>query len=350
MSHTSAGKLVELHMGPADLGGDDLLVPIIRFIDGAEKYLDIAVQEIDNREIGQAIVRARGRNVRVRVVLEADYLRAEERRDDPWTPGGKYEINREIQNALYRTRAHVHADFNPEIFHQKFVVRDREAVLMGSTNFTWTGTHRNLNHLVIVHDKSVAMEYWREFNEISKGRFGKDSDPHPAAPKESVVDDLRVKVLFAPDHNPEMEIIKQMAKARKRIDFAIFTFSKSSGIDDEMASKIDAGIEVRGLMDAGQGRMDWSTYDILKGLGAKVELTKRHPDLGKLHHKLMVIDGEVTITGSMNYTGPATTLNDENIMVIGKMGVTGVERTAQKKFAKYALNEIDRMIEEFGEH
>ena len=49
-----------------------------------------------------------------------------------------------------------------------------------------------------------------------------------------VVSSVSVRVLFAPDHNPEMEIMKQMLKARERIDFAIFTFPKSSGIDDTM--------------------------------------------------------------------------------------------------------------------
>ena len=38
-------------------------------------------------------------------------------------------------------------DFNTSIFHQKFIVRDREFVLTGSTNFTDTGTHKNLNHI-----------------------------------------------------------------------------------------------------------------------------------------------------------------------------------------------------------
>ena len=44
--------------------------------------------------------------------------------------------------------------------------------------------------------------------------------------------------------------------------------------------------------------------------------------LGKLHHKLMVIDKQVVIVGSFNYTGPANLLNDENIIILGDLEST----------------------------
>ncbi len=48
------GKL-KLYMGPRQVGGpDDLLRGIVGFIDGVKRKLDIAVQELDNREIADA--------------------------------------------------------------------------------------------------------------------------------------------------------------------------------------------------------------------------------------------------------------------------------------------------------
>ena len=41
-----------------------------------------------------------------------------------------------------------------------------------------------------------------------------------------------MKIVFGPEHTPELEIMKQMLKEKKRVDFAIFTFSQSSGIND----------------------------------------------------------------------------------------------------------------------
>jgi len=71
--------------------------------------------------------------------------------------------------------------------------------------------------------------------------------------------------------------------------------------------------------------------------------------LGKMHHKLMVIDDQVIITGSFNYTGPANRLNNENIMVLGDLGDTSDDSVSrQRTLASYALGEIDRIIETYG--
>ncbi|MBA3800311.1 MAG: hypothetical protein H0X18_14695, partial [Geodermatophilaceae bacterium] len=48
----------------------------------------------------------------------------------------------------------------------------------------------------------------------------------------------------------------------------------------------------------------------------------------KVHHKLMVIDGRLVIAGSLNYTGPATTLNDENVVVLGDLEETDPDAEA----------------------
>ena len=224
---------ISVYMGPHTLGApDDLEQAIVLFIDRAERRLDVAVQELESRPITAALIAARARGVIVRVVLEGDYLIAERRHPDPFVAGGKHEPNRALLSALWRARVDVRTDYNPEIFHQKFIVRDvyrgkrgKPALLTGSTNFTPTGTHENLNHLVIVQGKKTASKYAAEFKEIWGGTFGTSRLRHDPKPSELSVSGIRVKPLFAPDHSPEMEIMKQMLKAKKRIDFAIFTFS-----------------------------------------------------------------------------------------------------------------------------
>ena len=68
---------IALYMGPKGLGGpDELRQAIVSFINGAQKRLDIAVQELDDWEIAKAIISAKQRKVRVRLVLESDYLRS----------------------------------------------------------------------------------------------------------------------------------------------------------------------------------------------------------------------------------------------------------------------------------
>ena len=96
---------------------------------------------------------------------------------------------------------------------------------------------------------------------------------------------------------------------------------------------------VTGVFDGAQGANDWSAIRPLKKGGAN----------GKLHHKLMVLDEEVVIGGSFNYTGPANRLNDENIFVLGDLQTrSAAQRRAQKKIARFALAEIRRIIADHG--
>ena len=59
----------------------------------------------------------------------------------------------------------------------------------------------------------------------------------------------------------------------------------------------------------------------------------------------MVIDQRLVIAGSFNYTAPANSLNDENIVVLGDLEETDpAAETAQRRLAAFALAEIDRII------
>jgi phosphatidylserine/phosphatidylglycerophosphate/cardiolipin synthase-like enzyme len=123
------GRL-ELYMGPRQLGApDDLLDVIVSFIDGSRQSLDVAVQELEFRPIADALIRARQRGVFVRVVLEGDYLSVRRAFADPWSEGGTNETNRQIHDALQRAKIEVTTDFNPDIFHQKFVIRDEDTLI-----------------------------------------------------------------------------------------------------------------------------------------------------------------------------------------------------------------------------
>lgn len=353
-------KNIELYMGPQGLGApDDLQQVIVGFIKGAKATLDVAVQEVESRPIAEALVEARLRGVRVRLVLEQDYLREKKARANPFEIGGSLQDNRELFAAMLRASIDARADYNPHIFHQKFIVRDVEersrALLTGSTNFTPTGVgskpgRMNLNHVIILHDTRLCREYRAEFDEIWQGTFGEVRNRHDPKPLNHRISGICVRALFAPDHAPEMEIMKQILKAKERVDFAIFTFSQSSGIDDALVAMAKGNkVKIRGAFDGGQGNQKWAATRMVADSGGEAWLIHQGNGVNKLHHKLIVIDGAVIICGSFNYTDPANRLNDENILVIGDLEETKAKaRADQKKLAGFALQEIDRMIAAHG--
>jgi phosphatidylserine/phosphatidylglycerophosphate/cardiolipin synthase-like enzyme len=342
MTEFADGK-IEAFAGPAELGASDKLEDvIIGFIDETEETLYVAVQELDSEPIAQALINAKWRGVDVRIILEQDYLASrtipKAAPMDGETPAAavkrvqweeyrrptSVKTNRDILSALLRNAIDVKADYNPKIFHQKFMIRDyrgtnraTSAILTGSTNFTFTGTHKNYNHIVIFHDYRICRAYLLEFNEIRSGNFGALRLRENDIPRSYNLKGVPVRILFAPEDSPELEIVKQMLKCSQRLDFSIFTFASSSGIDDAMAMLRAAGREIRGVFDPVQGKRDWAATHWLHDAGIQVYYPRKEPGFGKLHHKLMVIDKDIVVGGSFNYTEPANDYNDENVFVIG---------------------------------
>lgn len=352
---TFADGKIEAYVGPPGLGGaDDLEAVIVDVIAGARTKLDIAVQELDSEAIAKAILAASWRGVRVTLFLEQDYLRSSLKRDTTThvpippvpkageTPAQALERvqweeddtdlreNRRILAALLRSDVEVRGDFNPKIFHQKFVLRDYDdgkattpgnpALLSGSANFTWTDTHVNLNNVFVFHNSYVSRQYELEFEQLRLGTFGRGL--HGDVPSTYDLAGVPVKVLFAPDHTPELEFMKQMLKGTSEVAFAIFTFAGSSGIDDTMLALARGGMKIRGVLDPGQAAQDWAAPKTMIHPNIDLFVPRRSgvfKDLRKLHHKLMVIDETVVVAGSFNYTQPANDYNDENLFVLGSV-------------------------------
>ncbi len=82
-------------------------------------------------------------------------------------------------------------------------------------------------------------------------------------PRVYCVAGVMIKIHFAPDHSPEMEIMKQILKAKKSMDFAMFTFSCSSGIDDTLIALARSGIKVRSILDGSQGNQRMRSFEFL---------------------------------------------------------------------------------------
>jgi phosphatidylserine/phosphatidylglycerophosphate/cardiolipin synthase-like enzyme len=265
--------------------------------------------------------------------------------------------NRRILAALLRSDVQVRGDFNPELFHQKFILRDfrdgktlpSSALLTGSANFTLTDTHRNLNHVVVLDSAYVCRQYETEVKQLRVGSFGRGW--HGEVPRTYDLAGVPAKILFAPDHAPELEIMKQMLKGAREVVFAIFTFAGSSGLDDTMLALARGGMKIRGVLDPAQANQNWAAPKTLVHPNVKLFVPRKQgafAQLRKVHHKLMVIDECIVVAGSFNYTQPANAYNDENIFVLGSPldeveGIT-VDHAACEALGKHLKAEIERII------
>jgi phosphatidylserine/phosphatidylglycerophosphate/cardiolipin synthase-like enzyme len=111
------------------------------------------------------------------------------------------------------------------------------------------------------------------------------------------------------------------------------------------------GMKVRGVLDRTQAAHSWAAPPWLVHDNIELYVPRKVgplKNLRKLHHKLMVIDEQVVVAGSFNYTAPANEYNDENIFVLGSVHdeVEGIDVVPNpcREIARHMKAEIDRII------
>ena len=137
---------------------------------------------------------------------------------------------------------------------------------------------------------------------------------HYAAPREP---DDTVEILFAPTGEKrilEARIGADIAKARKTIRVAMFTFT-SRRLVDALAARVRAGVSVRVLLD---GRISNAKFvrDLRR---AGIEVRRAFPgkhERTRFHHKFCVLDDRIVVTGSYNWTVMGDVANHENVVIL----------------------------------
>ena len=280
-------------VGPQILrGGPE--TALVEAIEAAQQSVDIAIYDLDLEAVRDALLRADGRGVAVRLVVESDNL------DTP------------ALHDLIAAGVPVVADGRPPLMHDKFTVIDGREVWTGSMNYTVNDAYFNDNNLIRLRDSAAAQAYAAEFDEMfNQSRFGALSAPSV----ETQGLDLpggSLEVYFAPEDGVAPRVVELIEDAQQSVAFLAFALT-SEEIAGALEGKVAEGLEVRGVMDAGQSGNLGSRYLELLEAGVEVRLDG-NPD--RMHHKVIVIDGVLVITGSYNFSRSAETQNDENLIVL----------------------------------
>lgn len=128
--------------------------------------------------------------------------------------------------------------------------------------------------------------------------------------------DARIAVLFAPTGEKralEERLAVEIRAARREVLVAVFHFT-SDRLLRALTERRRAGLRVELLLDASQ-----ADNDLLERLrAARIDarrVTPRHEG-ARFHHKFCVLDGEVAITGSYNWTVLGDVANHENLLLL----------------------------------
>lgn len=287
---------------------------LIEKIAVAQKSIYMAVYQLNQKEIIEALLLAAERNVQIKIVGDYD------------------ERNSDGYKMLQKNNIPIVSGNKSGIQHNKFVIIDNEWLFTGSGNFTENDFKRSTNHFVRIRSKKIVARYLYEFEQMFGGSFGKKKiNPATMHNTTDYIQGKKVTVYFFPEQNEQAlsAVLSAIAGAKHSIHYMIFAFSQN-----EIGSaliKASQKIPVEGIHD--------STF--VKGVSQQAPrlVAAASPDNylqvfqegsyylaagskrsgGKMHAKTILIDAgtkdAVVITGSFNWSKNAMTTNDENLII-----------------------------------
>lgn len=282
-------------------------------IDAARQSVDVAVYSLNLWSIRDALLRAHKRGLTVRLVVE------------------QKESTEDTLKRLAAAGIPIVTDTGEGLMHNKFVVIDRQEIWLGSANLTLGSMYYGNNNLLRICSPEMAANYTSEFEEMfSEGFFGSDiirNTPNPRL----TINGVDFEVYFSPDDQPADRIVELLYGAQESIYFLAFSFT-SDDISQALQDRFNENVSVRGVMETDQVRTNEGTeYDTFRQLGIVVRLDGNP---GDMHHKVIIIDERIVITGSYNFSRSAEERNDENVLIIHSPQV-----------ARVFLQEFERVFE-----
>ncbi len=246
--------------------------------------------------LAKALIRAEERGVRVRLVMESDNF-----------------IN-PIPQKIRASGIPIVVDKQDSLMHNKFMVVDEydRTDRVSKLHREWLEFRQQLPPARL-KTRSWPVCTSQEFNSMfENGDFGA-TDLQPTTQNQFVIDGKPMGVYFSPEDGISEKLLALVDQADTSIHFLAYTFTLDD-LGEELVQKYQSGVDVRGVFEGEILPGSTGTeYDRLRRAGMDIRLDG-NPAL--MHEKLMIIDGEIVVIGSYNFTRAADERNDENILII----------------------------------
>jgi mitochondrial cardiolipin hydrolase len=125
---------------------------LLREIESAQSTIDLAVREITSQNLSQALVRAKGRGVTVRVVTDSKKAKMRSSRITSLIQEG-------ILVKVLRGKDH-------RIMNHRFVIFDGKKAVTGSFDWSEASEKENDEDILILSETEVVISYQKEFERL----------------------------------------------------------------------------------------------------------------------------------------------------------------------------------------
>lgn len=273
---------------------------LIQFINGAQTSIHIAGFEFSLTRVAEALIAAKNRGVDVKWMA-----------DDK--NGTQYDTQpgRGQFSMLTAAGIEVKDDARSALMHNKFWIFDRQIVWTGSTNATVNGVYKQNNNVLVIRSPEVAYIFEREFLEMWNGQFGPRA-PSTVGSQWAILDGTPIQVLFSPEDKAMANLIALVRDAEVSVRFLAFSFTDSA-LAQMMVERARAGVDVRGIFET-FGSAGMSSE--LKTLWCAGLPVRQDGNASFLHHKVIIVDDSIVVTGSLNFSANADGVNEENVVIL----------------------------------
>ncbi len=129
-------------------------------------------------------------------------------------------------------------------------------------------------------------------------------------------ENMEINSYFSPFDRPDLIVLQVLDNAQKEILIAHYNIRKQS-ILEKLVELSGKGIKIRIVVDRNNAYKDYNTGDdFLEENGIEIIRMSPSRNGSLMHLKSAVIDRQVIITGSYNWSDTATFANNENMLVI----------------------------------
>jgi phosphatidylserine/phosphatidylglycerophosphate/cardiolipin synthase-like enzyme len=120
------------------------------------------------------------------------------------------------------------------------------------------------------------------------------------------------QVCFSPDGKCTAAIVEQIDNAKTEIILQAYSFT-SAPIAKALINAHKKGVKVETILDKSQKKEKYTSATFLTNAGIPTFIDSKH---AIAHNKIIIIDKEIVITGSFNFTKAAEEKNAENLLIL----------------------------------
>jgi hypothetical protein len=157
-------------------------------------------------------------------------------------------------------------------------------------------------------DSALSARRLSEIDPLLETRSAAIAEPNPLPPTE---------VLFSPKGGCADAIVKEVKAAKSSALVQAYWFT-SAAVAKALVEAHKRGVKVEVILDRSRTEIDNEQADFIVQNDVPTFIDDQHTTA---HNKVIVIDGNVVITGSFNFTDQAENENAENLLIIRDKGI-----------------------------